>query len=493
VTICAFRALVYFPKPQPEEDCRKSTTHETIDDKRGVIRRFSEALRFKTITTGKNSYNKDELIRFVSFLKEKFPAFHSSEYVTRELISTYSLLYTVKGSDPSLKPYMLCAHLDVVPVERDKWTVDPFAGLVSEGYIYGRGTIDVKDSLMGMLEALEYMFEKGFQPKRSFFVAFGHDEEGSGFEGASDIAETLQSRGINGDLLYLLDEGTIIVNGSFPGVNGLVAMLGVTEKGYVTVKATAKGNAGHSSMAPPETAITRLAKAITKFTSMAHPTRFGTGAEKGIFEALAPYASLPYRLIYSNLWLFSPIMSFALSMNPMANGLVRTTSAVTVIKGGVKENVIPSEASALINHRIHPADSVAQVLDFDRKLINSEDITLEILEGNSFEPHPISPYDDNAFGYQAIKQSVRQVFDDVVVVPGIMVASTDTKWYLNLTRSIYRFTPVVLRPEEAKLFHGHNERIAVDNYLRIINYYHHLILISDEKELKKPLPAKDEL
>lgn len=161
----------------------------------------------------------------------------------------------------------------------------------------------------------------------------------------------------------------------------------------------------------------------------------------------------------------------------MSNGLVRTTSAITVINGGFKENVIPSSVSATINHRIHPIDTVDSVVSFDKKLINDDRIQVEL--GTAFEPHPVSPYDASSFGFNVIKKSILQTFKSTIVVPGIMVASTDTKWYLNLTRSIYRFTPVMLESSEAKLFHGHDERISLENYLQMVNYYKHLILSSD--------------
>lgn len=152
-----------------------------------------------------------------------YPKLHSTSFVKRELVANYSLLYTIKGSDASLKPYMLCAHLDVVPVELDKWTVPPFDGLERDGYIYGRGTMDVKDSLMALLEAVEHLLSTGFKPRRTIILAFGHDEEASGFEGAQAIAKTLIARGQT-DLLYLLDEGSVIVDNGFLGVKGLVAL-----------------------------------------------------------------------------------------------------------------------------------------------------------------------------------------------------------------------------------------------------------------------------
>lgn len=178
----------------------------------------------------------------------------------------------------------------------------------------------------------------------------------------------------------------------------------------------------------------------------------------------------------------------------MPNALIRTTSAVTVIQGGMKENVIPSEVTALINHRIHPSDTIHSVMETDRRIIDDDSIEMSQIDGHvGFEPHPVSPFDKESFGYNVIGRSVRENFEDTIIVPGIMVASTDTKWYLNLTRSIYRFSPAHLSQSDAKLFHGHDEHISVDNYIRVINFYHHLILSSDRSSLHDPNLVKDEL
>lgn len=434
-------------------------------------------------------------------MKLAFPRIHSSPWIRKQVVSNYSLLFEIQGSDPGLKPFLLASHMDVVPVEEDKWSIPAFEGLVKDGFIYGRGSLDVKDTLMAIMESLEYLIEHNFKPRRSFFLAFGHDEEGSGFEGASEMAKIMKSKlssriGENdGSLLYLLDEGTIIVKSdAFPGVKDPVAFIGVTEKGYITVKATSKGQAGHSSITPKETPIIKLARAVEKFSSTVHPSRFTEGPEKGMFEHLASHASFPFKLVYGNLWLFRLPLAYLISLNPLGNALVRTTSAVTVFQSGVKENVIPSIATALINHRIHPSDSIASVLKMDKDIINDDDIELELNDGFAFEPHPVSPFDSSSFGYNVIKRGIESVFPSTIVVPGIMVASTDTKWYLNLTTSVYRFSPAFLQKSEAKLFHGHDERISIQNYEQVVNFYHHVMLMSDLPELMRDEGiVKDEL
>jgi carboxypeptidase PM20D1 len=195
-------------------------------------------------------------------------------------------------------------------------------------------------------------------------------------------------------------------------------------------------------------------------------------------------------MVYSNLWLLGTVVGRLFETTPLGNSLVRTTSAPTIIRAGFKDNMLPSEASVVVNQRVHPGQSVDEVLQLNRDLIGDERIEQKI--HIKFEPHPYSPWDENAFGYQTVRQTIRQVFRDALVVPGIMVASTDTKHYLPLTKSIYRFSPAILQPSEIKRFHGHDERIAIDNYVQIVNFYHHLILMSDRVELERPV-AREEL
>ncbi|KAH9425257.1 hypothetical protein DERP_013449 [Dermatophagoides pteronyssinus] len=481
-----FRAEIYFPYPNGLQICNE--THEPIQGD-NLIERFAQAIRIKTITLDRGVYDREELLKFAQFLRKNFPTIYSSPLVTYETVNNYSLLYHVKGSDSSLKPYLLCSHMDVVPVELDKWDVDPFGGIIKDNNIYGRGTIDVKDTLMAIMESLEYLLKNNFQPQRSFYIAFGHDEEATGKDGAQEIAKTLHRKGIK-EFEFLLDEGMFVFSDGFPGIKQPVALVGVAEKGFLSVILRSNGSVGHSSMPPHETSITTLAKALSKFTSDAHINYFGYGPERRMFEELARYASYPYKLFYSNLWLFGPIIAKIMSSKPGNNAFVRTTTAPTIINGGFKENVLPSEATAVINHRIHPMQTAMDVFEYDRQLINDERIELTI-KGHFVEPHPISPYDQQSFGFETIRKSIQQVFANTVVIPAIMVASTDTRWYLPFTKSVYRFSPAFLTQETTKLFHGHNERITIDNYLKVVNFYHHIMINSDRKHLD-PIKVKDE-
>lgn len=282
-------------------------------------------------------------------------------------------------------------------------------------------------------------------------------------------------------LEYIIDEGLVISKTHFPGVPHDIGLIGVAEKGYISLNISTVGQVGHGSMPHPKTAISKLADVVSRFHSSCMPSQFGMGIERQMFDNLANYAEWPMKFVYANFWLFKPALEVVFSQNLALNGLIRTTTAVTMIEGGTKENMLPDSASAVINHRVHQSNTVAEVLQLVRRIIN--DPTVDVKVNFELEPSPIAPYDDDAYGYQLIRRSLLQVHPGAVVVPSIFLASTDSKWYLNLTDSIYRFSAIAVELSEMKSFHGHDERLSVDNYEKLINFYHHLILNSDEPNI----------
>lgn len=329
---------------------------------------------------------------------------------------------------------------------------------------------------------MEFFLKQGNKPKRSFYMAFGHDEEVKGFDGAKEIAKVLTKRQLQ--LEFILDEGMTILNGLIPGVVQPIALIGTSEKGWIHLHLSVNQTGGHSSMPEKESCIGILSAAVARLESNPQPSMFGSGPEKDTFEHLAPYMNLPLKTLMTNLWLFSPLVSIFMSRKPATNALVRTTTAVTQFHAGIKDNVIPTSAQVTINHRVHPGQKLADVIEFDRQVVNDERVNIELV--NQFEPHPISPTDDESFGYQNIKTSILQVWKskDVVVSPGLMIANTDTVHYLHLSKSIYRFAPTFMYPEDLKRFHGHNERISIENYEEAVNFYYHLIMNSDVENLE---------
>lgn len=389
---------------------------------------------------------------------------------------------------------MLTSHLDVVPAVRSKWSSEPFEAVIKEdGYIYARGTMDAKHLTIGILEATEFLLKNGFKPRRTYFMAFGHDEEVLGLEGAQEISRILKERTKRYDKLeYIIDEGLIISKTRFPGVPHDIGLIGVTEKGYLSLNVSTVGEVGHGSMPPSRTAIAKLSDIISRFHSNTLPSFIGQGVEREMFEIFAAYADWPMKIVYANFWLFKPAIEYVFSQNPTLNALIRSTTAITLIEGGTKENVLPDAASAIINHRIHQAQTIKEIIEFDRKLIDDPTVDISINSPAS-EADPVSPYCDNCYGYQLIKQSLLQVYPGTVVVPSIFLAATDSKWYKNLTDSIYRFSAIAVEIEEMKCFHGHDERLSVKNYENLLNFYHHLILNSDEVKLDFTSKSREEL
>ncbi|XP_064633429.1 N-fatty-acyl-amino acid synthase/hydrolase PM20D1.2-like [Lineus longissimus] len=464
------------------------TDHETVetksyelaikaDEKR--LKRFQEALRFKTISFSSEKNSPDELIAYTQFIKKSYPNIHNNPGVQHEVVNNYSLLYKVQGTDTSLKPYLLCAHLDVVPIDGQEWNQPAFEGKIVDGYIYGRGALDDKHGLMGILEALEYLLEKGHKFKRTFYVAFGHDEEVTGF-GAEAIAKLFKSRGLEFEFVY--DEGLTVIENAM--VEGPMAVIGVSEKGFLTLELSVEYTGGHSSMPDSEGAISILARAVSKLKDNPQPSMLGYGPEIGTLLSTAPKMSFLNRLAIANVWLFKPIMSWMLSRKPASNALIRTTTAVTMFHSGVKSNILPQSAKAIVNHRVHPAQTLKEVIEYDRQVINDVRVNITMQDGD--DPHPMSPYDETTFGYQIIKKSISTIFQEAVVAPGIMIANTDTKHYLQFSKCIYRFRPAHLYLEDLNRIHGKNERISVKNYEQVLNFFMVLMLNGDSSTLRPP-------
>jgi len=432
--------------------------------------RLAGAIRIETVSTQDPS--KTDAAAFAAlhdYLKQAFPAAH--EALKRETVAGNALLYRWQGSDPSLAPIILMAHQDVVPVAAEtesQWSVPAFEGRIANGFIWGRGTIDDKGSLLAILQAAELLVGEGFKPKRTVYLAFGHDEEVIS-TGAPATAKLLQSRGVKPQ--FVLDEGGSIVEGIVSGIDAPVAMVGVAEKGYMTIELTAKAEGGHSSMPPDHTAIGILSHAIGRLEAHQFPARF-KGLTEQMLIALAPAAKMPMRAVFANTWLFGPVISSALMGSPRTAATIRTTTAVTMIDGGVKENVLPTQAHAIVNFRILPGDTADSVLEHVRRTIADDRIGVRVLTGR--EPTAVASTD--TAGFHAIERSIFEAFPDVAAVaPILTLGGTDSRYYDQLTPNIYRFTPTVMRPDDLGRFHGIDERISVDGFARAIGFYVQLV------------------
>uniref|UniRef100_A0A4W5PR23 Peptidase M20 domain containing 1 n=1 Tax=Hucho hucho TaxID=62062 RepID=A0A4W5PR23_9TELE len=433
-----------------------------------LLENFREAIRIPTMSTTKTQLNITALGEFDSLLRKVFPTVFSSHLVQHEVVANYSHLFWVPGSDLALVPYMLLAHIDVVPAdENDGWEAPPFSAKEMDGFIYGRGTIDNKQSVMVSDQSVEII----------------------GLQGAMNIVKVLKKKGVQ--LAFILDEGLAVLDGVISGLQGPAALIGISEKGKATVKLSVFKAPGHSSMPPRESSIGILAGAVKRLEDNPMPILFGEGPERRTFEHLAHRFGLPIKFVMSNMWLFSPLIGRVMERSPDTNAFLRTTTAVTMFNSGVKVNVLPSLAEAYVNLRIHPAQTVQEVLEFIQSTVGDERVKIELVDG--FDPLPVSSYDETSFGFQTIKKTLLDQFPQVTVAPGLCIGNTDSRHYTDLTKDIYRFTPTWIRPGDTQRFHGINERISKENYEELVVFYFNLIQNCDIKELPSPHSAGHEL
>ena len=385
----------------------------------------------------------------------------------------YSLLYTWRGNSPELKPMLLIAHMDVVPIELGtdgEWTHPPFEGEIADGFIWGRGALDMKQTIMAYLESVEWLLERGFQPRRTVYLALHHDEEIGGRNGAFRIAELLKRRSVR--LEFTLDEGSAITHGIVPGVQKPAALIALAEKGYLTLELTAKGEGGHSSRPPPSTAVGRLGRALHRLETRQMPVELRFPAS-GIFDYLASEMPLVMRAVVANRWLFEPLLLSRLGKTPATNAGIRTTIAPTMLhRAGVKENALPIEAVAVVNLRLLPGDTIDRVVEHVRVTIGDADVSIRKI-GHPREASPVSSPDSPSF--TVLHETIRQVFPGVVVAPSLVIGGTDSKHYVSVADNSYRFLPIRLTSEDLKRFHGTDERIAVADYIESIRFYVHLL------------------
>jgi carboxypeptidase PM20D1 len=415
-----------------------------------------------------------EFRRFHAMLESSFPKLHAS--LKLEKIGDLSLLYTWQGTDPAALPVMLMAHQDVVPVApgtEEKWAEPPFSGVVRDGYVWGRGAWDDKGNLMAIMEAVEMLAAQGFKPKRTVYLAFGHDEEIGGTKGAAAIGALLKQRDVR--LEFVLDEGLLITEGIFKPLPKPLAWIGVAEKGYLTVDLQVAGTPGHSSMPPQQSAIGILSTALARLETEPMPASIG-GVTGPMLQALAPELGPLQRITMSNLWLFSPVVMRELAKAPSSNAMLRTTTALTVVQAGEKDNVMPGLAGASVNFRLLPGDTIANVVERTQRLAGP-DVKVTPRPGSAVEASPVSSATGK--GYRTIERVVRELFPDTIVAPGLMIAATDTRHMQAIAKDVYRFSPVRAKPEDLSRFHGTDERLSVSNYGEMIRFFHRLLATMD--------------
>ncbi|MEX2397202.1 MAG: M20/M25/M40 family metallo-hydrolase, partial [Balneolales bacterium] len=338
-----------------------------------------------------------------------------------------------------------------------------------DDHVYGRGAMDDKGGLISIMEGVEYLISEGYQPERTIYFAFGHDEETGGERGAAQVAKVLAKRNIR--FAFVLDEGLPIVEDIFEGIQSPVALVGVAEKGYLSIELSVENEGGHSSMPPQNTSIGILSTAVKRLEANPVPGKLSDLLAL-TFEAIAPQLPFSYRMAFSNLWLFGPLVKQQLNAIPATNAAMRTSIAPTIFESGVKDNVMPVFARAVINFRIHPRDDISKIIEYVRKTIDDPNVKINLLSGE-LEPSSISSVDH--FGYKALTRSINEVFNEVAVAPSVFLAGTDSRHYDNLTDNTYRFRPIRATHEDSDRIHGTNERISMSNFEEMVRFQIQLI------------------
>ncbi len=437
-------------------------------DQQAVIQRFSQALQIPTISYDDPAkFNHQAFAAFHRFLAEQFPLTHSQTQVSK--FNDYSVVYHLKGQNPALKPALFMGHMDVVPVDphtQDLWLHPPFSGKVVDEVIWGRGAIDDKVSVIALMESMEKLLANNLTPERDIYFAFGHDEEVGG-EGAQAIAAHFTEQGV--EFEFVLDEGGVIADGLVPGTTQPIALVGVAEKGFVNFRLTVKGEGGHSSQPPAHTAAGILAKAIVAVEN--HPFAPRTEFFELMFDNIGYSMPLAKRLPLANLWLFKPLVLNTLLKSPSSAASARTTTAVTMLQGSTKSNVLPTVASAVVNFRILPGDSIADIQAHLTHVIDDPRVALSAELAN--EASAISPTDN--IGFKLIERTIRRMDDNILVTPYLVLGATDSRHFQGLSDNIYRFMMVSLNPNSLNQFHGLNEQIAVQDYLNAIQFYYAML------------------
>lgn len=465
--VVAVRTATFKPATQVDLSTVKLAAATPVDQANAALH-LSQAIQIRTVSHQDKADNDwAEWDKLHAWLAATYPAAHAA--MTREILPNKALVYTWKGSDPTLPPIILMAHQDVVPVTpgtESDWKHDPFAGEIAEGAVWGRGSVDDKGTLVMMFEAADALAAKGFKPKRTVIFVSGQDEEAGG-TGAQAAAALLKSRGVKA--LFALDEGMAVVQ-DFPMVGRPVAVIGLGEKGYATLKVVAPATGGHSSAPPKSTGVETLSKAVLAITSHPDPMRFqGPGAD--MIKAIAPYAGGIVKVAAANTWLFGPVLVSTLSKSPASAATLHTTIAPTMLKGSPKENVLPQDATAWINYRIAPGQTAQDVMDRAARATRGLDVKLS-WEGKTHDPSPVSSSSSEGWKWVAALASEDGA---VPVAPGLVTAGTDSRYMTGVAQDVFRFAPIHASINEFGMIHGTNEHMSLENLKRMTDFYTRLI------------------
>ncbi|MGI4020694.1 MAG: M20 family peptidase [Janthinobacterium lividum] len=433
-----------------------------------AVAHLQQGIRFKTVSLSDSAKpDSSAFLALHRYLAQTYPLIHQK--ISLEKVAGYSLVYTWKGKNLNLKPVVLMAHQDVVPVEKaslSQWKADPFGGTIQDGKLWGRGTADDKISLFSLLEATEKLLQQNYQPERTIYFVFGHDEEAGG-KGVKAVATLFKARGIKAD--WVLDEGGEITKKEIPDLQGKpVALIGTSEKGYLSIDLKVNIEGGHSSMPKPETAVDVLVAAIQKLRAKPFPARFG-GSTGDFFKYLGPEMPFTSKMAIANQWLFKTLLFRIYEKSAGGNALIRTTIAPTILQAGIKDNVVPTSAFATVNFRLLPGTSVDAVFRHVKEAISDDRV--QLIKQDAFAEEASAITSTQSSGFKQLEKAIIENYPGTLIAPYLTVGATDSRQMSGISANILRFSPVT----DLEGMHGLNEHIGVEEYKKAISFYYYLI------------------
>lgn len=431
------------------------------------VAHLQQAIRFKTISYEDPAKTDSNAFRsFRKFLAQTYPMVFKT--MEAETVNRYSLVLHWKGKSQNQKPIILMAHQDVVPAEEatlNRWDAPPFSGELKNGFIYGRGAIDDKGSLIALMESAEALLKEGFIPETDIFFAFGHDEEASGMRGAKAIADLFKKRNIKP--AFVLDEGGIITKTKIPGLKRPAAVIGISEKGYQTIDLQLNIPGGHSSMPEEHTALEEMARAVVRLKDNPFPPQMGY-VLNAFLDHVGPELPFTSKMAMANREIFKPLIFHIYSATATGSAVIRTTTATTMFNSGMKDNVIPGQANATVNFRTQPGTSQADIVAHIREVIHNDRIKI-MPRGTGNSSTQVARVDDPTF--TNIRRTLNGFYPELVVAPYLVVGATDARYFGMLTSQVFRFIPF----PDPEGFHAVNERIRPEDFKRGISFYYLLI------------------
>ncbi len=461
LAVILIRAALFTPKDAGQ------TEFEPVDfDRDAAVASLAELIKCRTVSYNDSSLEDDaEFEKLISKLPVLFP--NVVKTCPMQRMDGRALLFRWKGKGDGA-PAVLMAHYDVVPVEEENWTHPAFDAEITDGIMWGRGTLDTKVTFNGILSAAENLIKQGFVPENDIYFAFSGGEEVNG-PGAKNIVKYFKEHGVTPKMV--VDEGGAVVDNVFPGVTQPCGLIGIAEKGMLNLEYSLASSGGHASAPAPHTPVGRLSAACTKVE--AHPFKMHfTKPALEMFDTLGRHSSFVYRVIFANLWCFGGILdAMCKKSGGELNALLRTTVAFTQMSGSKAPNVIPPSVSMVSNIRLNPEDSVSSAVEYIRTVINDPDVKLTV--GDHMEPSPISRTD--CAGWTRVANAVAGTWKGCIVAPYLMVQCSDSRHYGEISDRVYRFSAMDLTAEERRTIHGNDEHIRLDTVKHAVEFFIRII------------------